>query len=478
MAGKKNKDSSIRSHEMLILTYVFTALFLGLVGYLLYYQICVSDNVINSPYNRKRQDILAERIVRGEIVSADGKILAETVTDEEGNEYRNYPYENMFAHVVGYSNNGGSGLEAYNNVRLLRSNLFIGSRLVNDLEEQKNPGDTVVSTLDYSIQETAYNAIGDHNGAVIVMDSDTGKILAMVSKPDFNPENIDEMWESLTAEGSTETVLLNRATQGLYPPGSTFKILTALEHIRENKKYNDYNYECTGSYTKGEDVINCYHSTVHGEIDLTQSFAQSCNASFVNIGMELNRKKLKDLCDDFLINSDISIGIASKASRYLADNNTSDYKMMQTVIGQGDTLVTPLQMTMIAGAIANKGRMMQPYLVDHIESESGNVIRSFKPKSIAKPLTEEESKEMTRLMEAVVDEGTATKLDTDNYNVAGKTGSAEFGTEKGRSHAWFVGFTTSEDDSIVVCVMLEDAGSGGGSAAPVAKKIFDAYYLD
>ena len=215
MSNKKNKDSSIRSHEMLILTYIFTALFLGLIGYLMYYQICVSDDVINSPYNRKRQEILAERVVRGEIKSSDGEVLAYTSVDDDGNETREYPYKNMFAHVVGYSKNGGSGLEAYNNVRLLRSNIFFGSRLVNDLNETKNPGDTIVSTLDYKIQKTAYEAMGDYEGAVIVMDTDTGKILSMVSKPDFNPENIESMWESLTSEDSKETVLLNRATQGL-----------------------------------------------------------------------------------------------------------------------------------------------------------------------------------------------------------------------------------------------------------------------
>ena len=111
-----------------------------------------------------------------------------------------------------------------------------------------------------------------------------------------------------------------------------------------------------GKYTNGEDTINCYHSTVHGEVDLKSSFSHSCNASFVNIGMQLNRKKLKNLCNDFLINHDITIGVASKASRYTADKDTSNYKMMQTVIGQGDTVVTPLQMAMIADAIANKGK--------------------------------------------------------------------------------------------------------------------------
>lgn len=477
MANRKNKDSSIRSHEMLILTYIFTVLFLGLIGYLLFYQIRISEDVINSPYNRKRQEILAQRVVRGEIESADGKVLAETVVDENGNEKRNYPYKNVFAHVVGYYQNGGSGLEAYNNVRLLRSNIFFGSQFVNDLNDVKNPGDTIVSTLNYKLQKTAYDAMGDYDGAVVVMETKTGKILSLVSKPDFNPEKIDDMWDSLTDKDSKETLLLNRATQGLYPPGSTFKILTVLEYMRENKDYNSYNYKCTGKYENGEDVINCFHSTVHGEENLQQSFAHSCNASFVNIGLHLDRKKLKSLCDDFLINQDISIGVASKASKYIADEKTSNYKMMQTVIGQGDTVVTPLQMAMIVDAIANKGKMMHPYLVDHIESETGNVIQSFHSKVLAEPLSEEESKKMTSLMESVVDEGTATKLNNSKYNVAGKTGSAEFGNEKGHSHAWFAGFTT-EEDSIVVCVILEDAGSGGATAAPVAKKIFDAYYLD
>lgn len=478
MARNNNDDSAIRSHEMLILTYVFTALFLGLIGYLLYYEFHVSEDVINSPYNRKRQEILAEHVVRGNIESSDGEILAETIVDADGNESRSYPYGRMFSHVVGYYQKGGSGLESYNNVRLLSSNIFFGNRLVNDFNDEKNPGDTIVSTLDTKVQKAAYNAMEDYEGAAIAMDTDTGKIIAMVSKPDYNPENIEEMWDSLVAEDTKETVLLNRATQGLYPPGSTFKIITLLEYMRENKDYDSYTYNCTGSYQNGSDVINCFHSTVHGELNLISSFSKSCNASFVNIGMGLDRKQLKQLCNDFLINHDISIGIPSSKSSYTADKKISDYKMMQTVIGQGDTTVTPLQMAMIADAIANKGKMMQPYLVDHIENSVGKVIKTYSPKTIAKPLSEEESKEMTKFMESVVDEGTATKLDSNNYNVAGKTGSAEFGSEKGKSHAWFVGFTTSEDDSIVVCVLLEGAGSGGAVAAPVAKKIFDAYYLN
>lgn len=476
MAGRNEKGSKeIRSKEMLIITYIFVFLFLGLIGYLIYYQARVSEDVINSPYNRKRQEILSTHVVRGSILSADGKVLAETTVDENGNESRHYPYDKMFAHVVGYSKNGGSGLEAYNNVRLLRSNIFFGSRLYNDLNEEKSAGDNVVTTLDYSLQKAAYDAIGDYKGAVVVMEPKTGKILALVSKPDFNPNQIDELWDSFVSAGAEDTRLLNRATQGLYPPGSTFKIVTALEFMRENKDYRSYRYNCTGSYEYDSNIINCFHSNVHGEVDLTSAFAKSCNASFVDIGMQLDRNKLKKLCNSLLMNTDVSIGIASKSSRYTADEKTSVYKMMQTLIGQGDTLVTPLEMAMIVSAVANEGKMMSPYLVDHIESASGNVIRSFHSKTLAEPLSKEECDQMIQLMEAVVDEGTATKLNNDAYNVAGKTGSAEFGNEKGRSHAWFVGFAQG-NDAIAVSVILEDGGSGGGSAAPVAKKIFDAYY--
>jgi len=480
MAKKKKKQNkSIRSREMIVMTMVFVGLFLGLMVYLVCYEMKISENVVNSPYNRRRQELLAEKIVRGTLETADGKIIAETLIDDNGNEVRSYPYDNMFAHVGGYAMNGGSGLEAFNNVRLLRSHVFFAKQLVNDLKEEKNQGDNVITTLDYDLQKTAYEALGNRRGAVVVLEPETGKVLAMVSKPDYNPNKIEELWDSFLADTSDKATLVNRATQGQYPPGSTFKILTLIEYIRENPDADaNYTYECKGKHAnEAGDVINCYHNTVHGTLNLKESFTHSCNASFVNIGLSINREKLVELCKDFGFDSHYDdTGLSSKSSQITLSNDTSDYKLMQTVIGQGDTLVTPLQMAVISAAIANEGTAMEPYLVDRIENGDGTTIRSFSPSKAGKPINKDESELLCEYMEETVNSGTATALAGASYTAGGKTGSAEFGTTKGQSHAWFTGYAKEDQRTIAISVIVEGAGSGSGEAVPVAKKVFDEYF--
>ena len=162
-----------------------------MMGYFAYFQFVKSEDFINSPYN-KRQDLFARKVTRGEIISADGRILAETITDTDGTETRYYPYANMFAHVVGFSTNGKSGLESIANFNLLRSHTMTLEKVVNELQGEKNIGDNVVTTLNYDLQDTAYEALGKYDGAIVVMEPSTGKILAMVSKPDYDPNNIAE----------------------------------------------------------------------------------------------------------------------------------------------------------------------------------------------------------------------------------------------------------------------------------------------
>ena len=168
------------------------------------------DDIISSPYN-SRQNQAEDRIVRGSILSADGQTLAYTQTDSEGNETRVYPYGNMFAHVVGYVSNGKNGLEALANSSLMSTHHEYVDRIKNEIMDLKNPGDNVVTTLDARLQEVAYNALGGYNGAVVVMDPQTGAVLASVSKPDFDPNTIEADWDTL-ANDSTNSSLLNRAT--------------------------------------------------------------------------------------------------------------------------------------------------------------------------------------------------------------------------------------------------------------------------
>ena len=206
-------------------------MFLLLIGYLVYINVFKADELRSNPNNTKK-DSSSSNIIRGSIVTEDGVVLATTNIDGDGRETRSYPYENIFAHVIGYASNGKSGLEAEENYELLTSHSSLLSQLRKNDDGEKVQGDSVVVTLDSRLQQTAYYALGSYRGAVVAMEPDTGKILAMVSKPDFNPNTISQEWESMVSDDSS-SALLNRATQGLYPPGSTFKMITSLAYLRE-----------------------------------------------------------------------------------------------------------------------------------------------------------------------------------------------------------------------------------------------------
>lgn len=471
----KRKKNSKNKRQILTVTYLFVALFLAMMGYTCHYAITNRQELINNSYNG-RQEILTAQNTRGTIYAAGGQVLAETQTDEDGGETRVYPYANLFAHAVGYASNGKYGIEAAGNYYLINSNAKLADKVANDMEGVKYPGDNVFTTLDVDLQEVASQSLGIYKGAVIVTEPSTGRILAMVSKPDFDPNQIDEMWDDLIRDKES-TVLLNRVTQGLYPPGSTFKIVTALEYIRENPDtYNQYRYQCSGRFTHGEDSINCYHKTVHGSEDFAKSFAKSCNSSFANIGIGLDRARFGSTLRQLLFNEELPVTFAYNQSRLTIDGDTPDSEIIQVAIGQGVAQITPLHLNMITCAIANNGMLMKPYLVDCVKNYEGNIIRQFNPDTYKRLMSEEEAAALNGLMQEVVKSGTGTKLSGLPYTAAGKTGSAEYNNVKTDSHAWFTGFAPAEDPEICVTIIIEGAGSGGDYAVPIAKRIFNAYF--
>lgn len=446
-------------------------LFLVLIGYIIHFVVKDSQSVITDSHNLRLHE-LEKHVVRGKIISANGKVLAQTVNDGE-NEVRDYPYGRMFAHVVGFNAKGKSGLESKCNFDLLKSNANLLSQIESNLKGQKSMGDNVYTTLDTSVQKAAYNALSGEKGAVVAMDPETGKVIAMVSKPDFRPALVKENWEELNTD--SDALLINRATQGLYPPGSTFKVITALEYMRENKDYKNFSYHCTG-YTKINNVkIRCYGGTAHGTVNLEQAVEKSCNTAFVHMASKLNKGKLASLAEDMMYNSKIPINLAAVSSRFSFDGSSKDSQVPQIAIGQGTTLITPLQNAAVMSAIANDGVMMEPYLVDKVKNVDGGIIKETKAKEMSSPLSAKECKTLKKMLRKVVTSGTGTAAYSSRYKIYGKTGSAEYNSDKD-SHAWFIGCAEHNGKKIVVSIIVEGGGSGGSVAAPIAKDVFDAYF--
>ena len=460
----------------MIVSYLFLVLFLGLISYAVYFQVFLSEDYLSSPYNR-RQDAYEEEIVRGSILASDGTVLARTDVDEEGNETRVYPYNNLFAQVVGYSDYGTSGLESTENYVLLSSHADLTEQLQNDISGEKNIGDNVVTSLNVGLQQAARDALGDSRGAVFVMDVSTGKVLADVSTPDFNPNTVSEDWETLNSDDSGSP-FLNRALQGLYPPGSTFKIVTSLAYLRQYGTLDNFSFDCTGEYTQGGFTIHCSGNTAHGHQTFAEAFANSCNCAFAEMATELlSSTALMNTANSLHFNESLSLDLPSSASTFKLENAIADGLTMQTAIGQGDTLATPAMMAMIAGAVANDGEMMAPSFVERLENHTGTWSETVAPESLGNVMTANEAAQLKELMKGVVRNGTGTGLADLPYDIAGKTGTAEYGnTEEENAHSWFVGFSNTGSSDIVVAVIIEDGGYGSTAALPVARAVFQSYF--
>jgi peptidoglycan glycosyltransferase len=424
--SKKKKEVKI-NREILRITYVFAGLFFILLGYFIYFQVTEADTVVNNSYNT-RQKNFAKRVIRGNIESADGEVLAYTKVDADGNETRVYPFDNVFCHVVGIDSYGKYGLELSYNFDLLTSNINPIQQMLNELQDQKNQGDTLVTTLDSSLQKIAYNALGDYDGAVVILEPSTGKILAMVSKPDYNPNTISNIWDSINSEDSTESVLVNRATQGKYTPGSVFKIFTTVAWLRNGGDADSYQFNCTGNVTfDTEDAysIHCYGYSAHGTETLEQAFAYSCNGAYATIGEELTGQEMADALNEMLFETDLKVPITASNSSLNLDGDADLFDRTQTAIGQGKTSVTPMHMAMIASAVANDGVLMEPYLVSEIRTSGGSLVKKYSSTKMKDLFSKDESSILSTYMHAVVDYGTAKVLNTTAYDAAGKTGTAE-----------------------------------------------------
>lgn len=454
-------------------------MFIALIIHVCYFQIFQAETIINNTYN-KRQNLFADSVVRGSILSSDGKVLAETIVNEDGEEIRNYPYNEVFAHAVGYSTNGTTGVESIANFSLLRSNTSIVNQVYNFLYGYKNPGDTVITTFDSQLQKVAYEALGNYDGAVVVMEPDTGNILAMVSKPDFNPNSVLTDYESIigTGEnGETGSSLYNRVTQGSYTPGSIFKIITTLEYVRQNTNYTSYSFDCTGEVTVENVNIHCVNNNVHGHLDLTHAFAYSCNCAFSTMGLTLDMDRYAQTCKKLLFNSSLPIQYPYTKSSFTVDGNSNTAEIMRASFGQHTTTVSPLHMVLITSAIANDGVLMTPKVIDRVINDAEITVTKYEDEKYSELLTKEEAQYLQECMRAGVELGSASALRSERYTAYGKTGSAQVSDVNDDTHGWFVGYATNEEGkTIAIAVIVEKKGHGSTYAVPIAKKVFEEYF--
>ncbi len=458
-----------RNKKLKRISYIYVGLFLLLIFNLIKYVALDSSNVTINSYN-PRLEQLEKTIIRGKILDTNGQVLAQTLK-RENELYRVYPFSNTFAHVLGYHDHGKTGLEAVANIDLLRSDISVLEKLSISVFHKDTIGNNVVTTLNAELQKMAHDLLGDRKGAVVAIEPSTGKILSMVSKPNYNPNYITQDWKTLI-QNEEESPLLNRATQGLYPPGSTFKLITSLAFM-ENNPWEDFSYTCTGQDVFNGKMIHCYKNTAHGKVDLKKALAVSCNTAFSHIGTEMDVNDFIQTANRLLFNQTIDFDLPSSKSSFTLQENSTINEIAETAIGQGKTLISPFHNALIVSSIANGGLLMKPYLIDRIETYNGKTVKKVLPELYQQVMDVEYSTHLKTFMVEVVENGTGKKSSVDGIKIAGKTGSAE--NPFGQPHAWYVGFAPADNPKIALSIIVETSGTSSANAAPIAKELFDLY---
>jgi peptidoglycan glycosyltransferase len=434
----------------------------------------------------KRPLIEEQRIPRGLIMLRDGTVVARSVRRGSGSRrtyVRRYPTGGLFSHAVGYNfiSKGRAGLERSRNDELTgKENEF--SSIFSQLQSEDREGEDVYTTLDPKGQRAALQALGGRRGSVVAMEPQTGRIRVMVSVPEYDPNDVPERFKQLNSgEGAP---LLNRATQSRYPPGSTFKVVTAAAAL-DSGKYTPQSIVDGSSprVISGVPLANSGGQSF-GPIPLTTALTNSVNTVWAQVGETLGRSTLQKYMDRFGFNQDpqldypdgqMSASGVRNSKGLLVDDG---FDVGRVAIGQGGEegtiLVSPTQMAMVASAVGNKGKLMKPRLTEKVVDNDGRVTDRVEPEEQAIVMSEKAAGELSQMMGDVVREGTGTAAALSGIEVAGKTGTAEVDNATA-NQAWFIGFAPIERPRMAVAVTIERTqGQGGTEAAPIAKSVLES----
>jgi peptidoglycan glycosyltransferase len=434
---------------------------------------------------------------RGDIIVGGNPITGHATTTSGDFKYkRTYKDGPMWAPVTGFVSQafGANQLENLEDGILSGNDdrLFFRNTL-DMLTGKKKEGGNVVTTLNAAAQKAAYNGLEKQGGkgAVVALEPSTGKILALASYPSYDPSSIAgnsskdaEAWKKLDKKNNPDDPMLNRALRETYPPGSTFKVLTAAAAL-EDGLYTDADQKTksplpwtmpgTTTPLKNEGNIPCENATLRAALQY------SCNTVFGKIGSDLGNEKMLEAAKKFGFTEEQFTPVRSSASVFSDNMNPSQTALSS--IGQFNTAATPLQMAMVASAVANNGTLMKPYMVDELQAPNVDTIEKTEPEEMSKPMSAENAQILQSMMETVVDKGTGTNAKIPGVKVGGKTGTAQHGVDNSENpYAWFISYAKGDDGSspVAVAVVIEDDNavrddiSGGGLAAPIARNVMEA----
>ena len=461
------------------LSIIFMALFGLTAAMLFYWQVVDAHNLVNNPHNPRLYGAAAA-IQRGTIYDRNGVVLAQTTFDAQGNPVRTYPYPSLGA-LLGYHSGryGNAGLEAaYDDYLNGQAVLQPVDNTIRRLLHERVVGDDLHLTIDARIQQIVTDAMGTGPGACVVEDPRTGEILAMESQPWFDPNRIgdDAYWNAMRER--SDSPFVNRATQGLYAPGSTFKTLT-LAAAYDSGKYDTSTIlsglDATGPlYIDGYQLSSAINNLPPGveSVSTVDAFKYSDNIAFATIGMRLGPKVLLDYAARFGFGQSIPFELpVAPSSVTTTPGNFSQLDLAESAFGQDQVVATPLQMLLLAQTIAAGGTELRPYVLSTITAPNHETLVQNGRSVWAHPISPLSAAKMTQAMTAVVEApgGSGFLARVPGVTVAGKTGTAQ--TPSGAPHAWFVAFAPAAQPRLTVVVFKQNGGEGFSQAAPIAGSI-------
>ena len=436
---------------------IFTVMFCGLVVYLGYMVTMYGERWFVSPYNPRLRNI-QDSVEPGDILDRTGKQLVYTIGDNRV-YIKDRTTRKAVAHIIGDSYGMTYGAQTMFAKYLFGFDKGTIARITDLISGKDRTGSDVTLTIDAALSKRAFEALDGHSGAIVVMNYKTGEILTSVSSPTFDPTDMD-----VFLEGGGESELVNRAFSGLYPPGSTFKLVTAAAMIENGM--SDFEATCSGSTQIGTKTIKC--TGEHGNENLKDAIRHSCNVYFAEASVLLGAQKLNAMANKFLFHSELLFNdVVMRQSEFVASPDAAENAW--AAVGQHHDLISPLHACMIAGAIANDGVMMEPRLLLAV---TDGQMQSFAltPRLAAKPLSD--TQQLKSMMIAAVENGTGSAAAISGVTVGGKTGTAEIEDKNGKAeHAWFIGFIDDDAHPLCIAVVMERAGSGGRNAAPAARRV-------